>query len=121
MAKAPADTTVPTEQITQREAVKRALAAGNVKPADGVAYVLANFKMQLTNQSFSTLKSQLKKAAGTSEPSDLSHPSANGSAPSSGGTSVKAVNPAELARGVKQLVAAFGAEAVKQMVDVFAE
>jgi hypothetical protein len=57
-------TGAPAGKITQKEAVKQALAAGKDSPSDGVAYVKEQFGITLTNGAFSTLKTQLKKAAG---------------------------------------------------------
>ena len=63
-----ADTAAPAKKVTQREAVTQALAAGKELPPDGVKFVKDTFGMELSNQSFSTLKSQIKKKAGTSTP-----------------------------------------------------
>src|SRR5688572_15567038 len=54
----------PAGKITQKEAVKQALAAGKDSPSDGVIYVKEQFGITLNNGAFSTLKTQLKKAAG---------------------------------------------------------
>jgi hypothetical protein len=58
----------PAEKITQRVAVERALAAGKADPTEGVAYVKEQFDITLNNGGFSTIKSQIKKAAGESKP-----------------------------------------------------
>ena len=55
-------------KITQREAVTQALAAGKELPPDGVKFIKDTFGMEMTNGNFSTLKSQIKKAAGESKP-----------------------------------------------------
>jgi hypothetical protein len=119
------DTEGAAEKITQKEAVKRAIAAGKDSPGDGVAYVKDQFGITLNNGAFSTIKSQLKKASGaTTRGRKPGRPaaSANGVARTGGMTSSgKTPNPADLARGVKLLVSQYGAEAVKSMAEVFAE
>jgi hypothetical protein len=123
-AEAPAETaTAPAEKITQRVAVQRALAAGVDSPADGVAYVKKEFGITLNNQGFSTIKSQLKKAAGESKPAaKRGRPAASANGAVVHKPVANAVSsPAELARAVKELVAAHGVETVKDMVDVFAK
>ena len=107
----------PKEDHPAREAVIAALAAGKESPPDGVKYIKDTFDIDLTKGNFSTIKSQIKKAAGESKPAakpgrPASKPSV---APSMNG------DPATLARQVKSLVAQYGAAAVKGMVEVFAE
>jgi hypothetical protein len=51
-------------KITQKEAVKQAIAAGKDSPTDGVPYIKEKFGITLNNGAFSTIKSQLKKASG---------------------------------------------------------
>jgi len=110
-----------TKKFTQKEAVRQALAAGATHPAAGVRYVKDTFDIQLTNQSFSTLKSQLKKAAEITGMS-LDRPPVSFSGPVVRVVEMrKATNPADLAATIKALVRQHGAEVVKQMVDVFAE
>jgi hypothetical protein len=128
-AESPAETpTAPAEKVTQRVAVERALAAGKDSPADGVAFVKEHFDITLNNGSFSTIKSQLKKAGGTvksagkrGRPAGSTNstvaPKPVGSFPAAG----KVTNAAELAQAVKELVATHGAETVKAMADVFAK
>lgn len=120
-AEAPVETagSQPAEKVTQREAVARALAAGKDSPSAGVAYVKEQFDIVLNNGAFSTIKSQLKKAAGGG-------PAPRGRKPGrpvSGGGIVDngKTNPADLARAVKGLIAAYGAQAVKDMAEVLAE
>jgi hypothetical protein len=126
---APVTETPKTEKITQSEAVMRAVAAGKDQPSDGVQYVKDHFNLEMTNQTFSTVKSKLNKAAGTTSkrgrpagPAKASQPaSATAPAHMNGKpTTAKTGNPAELASAVKQLVAQYGVENVKAMADVFA-
>ena len=115
----------PAEKMTQREAVEKALAAGNQLPADGVPYVLKEFGITLSNQAFSTIKSKINTGGSGTAPKKRGRPaaSANEAAakPVAQSPTAAAANPAELARTVKALVQQHGPEAIKQMVDVFAE
>ncbi|MCE9562102.1 MAG: hypothetical protein K8U57_08610 [Planctomycetes bacterium] len=132
-----AENTTPTdapkaEKPTQAEAVKQAIAAGKGLPSDGVKFIKETFGMELTNSTFSTVKTKLNKGSGTSSgkrgrppgPAKAAAPtskpaSASVAVPTNGkphGTS----GPAELAWAVKQLVKQYGVETVKSMADVFA-
>jgi hypothetical protein len=107
----------PVKKITQREAVQRALAAGKDQPSEGVVFVKESFGIELNKQAFSTLKSQLKSAAGKpseprQEPAVPAAPNSNGKRPS---------DAVELARAVKLLVQQHGAEAMAEMAGVFAD
>lgn len=64
----PAPEAASEGKITQKEAVKQALAAGKELPPDGVKFVKDTFGITLNNGAFSTIKSQIKKAAGESKP-----------------------------------------------------
>lgn len=108
-------------KVTQKEAVKQAIAAGKDQPKAGIEFIKTTFGMELASGSFSTLKSLLKSEGGTKEkkkpdgPAGVAtpkvHPVGNG----------KAANAADLARGVKALVALHGADAVAEMAKVFAD
>lgn len=109
-------------KLTQKEAVKKALAAGHALPTDGVAYIQKKFGLTMTNGAFSTLKSQITTAAGQSgkiapAPKAASPKSASPT-PSNG---KEHDNPAELARKIKELVKQHGVEAVREMAKVFAD
>lgn len=122
---APSAEGVPAGKITQKEAVARAIAAGKDSPSDGVAYVRERFGIALNNGAFSTLKSQLKKA-GDGTPAKRGRkpgrPGASDGARTGGMTSSgRTPNPADLARGIKQLVATYGAVAVGDMLAVLTE
>lgn len=136
MAKKPAETetAVPAaETVTKTEAVRRAIADGVDSPAEGAAYIKDKFGLDITNQQFSTYKSIAKKKSGVA-------PARRGPKPGRKITGVenvlkpreaapnghregngKAVNAADLARAVKQLVSEYGADAVREMTSVFAE
>lgn len=133
---APAETaaTEPTPKLTQREAVKQAIAAGADSPADGVPYIAEKFGLTLNNQSFSTLKSLLKKeregGAKTAEKKGPGRPakaaSSNKAEPEGSrvgnrtqGNELGNGSPAALAQAVKQLIAVYGAGEVVAMAQVF--
>jgi hypothetical protein len=108
------------EKITQRQAVERALAAGKDLPSEGVSFVKDTFGMTLSNQAFSTLKSQIK--SGARKPARTQSKSVASPAVATPSTNGKHRGDAvELARAVKQLVQQHGAEAVAEMAKVFAD
>jgi hypothetical protein len=115
-------TTASIERITQKEAVKRAIAAGKASPTEGVVYIKATFGMDLNTGAFSTLKTLLKK---TGAPAKRGRrPGAKAAATPSGsfaGNGRKTGNAVDLARSVKVLVEQHGAEAVADMAKVFAD
>jgi hypothetical protein len=98
------------EKITQKEAVKRALAAGKDSPSDGVAFVKEQFGITLNNGGFSTLKTQLKKASGAT-------PAKRGRKP---GRPAASSNGTAKTGGISSSGKA-GAEAVRDMASVFEE
>jgi hypothetical protein len=113
--------TTPTEKITQREAVRLALAAGKEQPAEGVKFVKENFGRTLSNQAFSTLKSQLK-SGGRKPAKPQPKPTAVSPATATPSANGKYRGDAvDLARAVKLLVQQHGAEAVSEMAKVFAD
>lgn len=118
----------PDGTVTKTEAVKRALADGVTKPQDGVEYVREKFGLEMTAQAFSATKSLLRKKGGegagsgrearAAAPAEQTLPGGgvnggNGHVPRNGSP-----DPVDLARQVKQLVAQYGAQAVKDMADV---
>jgi len=114
----------PAEKMTQREAVEKALAAGMDTPAEGVPYVKGQFGIVLDNQAFSSIKSKIKSGSGAAaKQPGRPDASANGAVAHkpAAKTPPAVTNPAELARAVKELVTAHGAETIKDMVDVFAK
>jgi hypothetical protein len=123
MAKQKAAGEAPTEKITQKEAVRRALAAGKDSPSEGVVYVREQFGIALKdNQAFSTLKSQINKAAGATGTGKRGRPPAPATVPAAArSTNAKAASSAELARAVKGLIATYGAGEVAAMVTVLSE
>jgi hypothetical protein len=104
--------------MTKSEAMTAAINDGVVKPKEAVEYIKTRFGIDVNTQQFSTHKSLSKKKKG--EPTRAKRapgPKPAAATPSNG----KHGDPADLARQVKALVAAYGAGAVKGMVEVFAE
>lgn len=103
----------------------KAIAAGKDSPSDGVAYIQEQFGIALNNGAFSTLKSQWKKAVGGPPAKSGRGPgrpaASNGTRPGGMTPSGKALNSADLAWGIKQLVATYGAVAVGDMLAVLTE
>lgn len=99
------------------DAVREALKEGLEKPIDAVAFIKEKFNIEMTPQTFSTTKSQLKakEAAGGKAPKAKATTAKVAGHDSMGGS------PAELARSVKGLVEKFGAGAVQEMASVFEE
>ena len=93
--------------MTKMDAVRKALEVGKEKPADGVAYILEQFQVEIAPQMFSAYKTHLKK-----------HGETSGRGRRTGG---KVGDPAELARKVKELVDQYGAKTVSNMLGVFSD
>jgi hypothetical protein len=101
--------------MSKTAAVRAAIAEGVDKPADGVSYVKEKFGVDITAQYFSIIKSQVKKKG----PSPRVRKTASGTTGVGNGKAVGTA--ADLARQVKTLVEAYGADAVKGMAEVFAD
>lgn len=101
---APAE--APGGTISKMEAVRRTLAAGVEKPQEGVEYVRREFGLEIPTPVFSSYKSQIRAKDNSSRPR-----SARGRVSPVG-------DPVELARDVKELVQRYGADAVRDMIDV---
>lgn len=102
---------VPPGAISKSEAVRRALADGVDQPADGVAYILSQFGIEMGSQHFSAVKSAHLKKQGiptvNTRFQKVETPDVNG-------------EPDLLAaiEAMKPLVAALGAEKVKRIADL---
>jgi hypothetical protein len=128
-AEATADAAAPAKKPTQKDAVIAALAAGKESPPDGIKFIKDTFDIDLTKGNFSTIKSQVKKAAGAptaarkpGRPAGSSTSVGNGKAPAGVSSSNgKFTNAADLAMAVKTLVKQYGVEAVADMTKVFAD
>lgn len=107
-------------KITQKEAVKKAIAAGKDSPADGVAYVKEQFGITLNNGAFSTIKSQLKKASGTNvSAGKRGRPSGAKAAPAAKPSANGVPNMALQIEAIKTLCASLGVDQVKQIAELF--
>jgi membrane-associated protease RseP (regulator of RpoE activity) len=116
---APPDPTA-TATISKADAVRAALAEGKDSPEEGVEFIKTKYGIEMTKPTFSSYKAQdkaRKAKAGNGKPA----PAAPRPKPVAASSNGHAGNPAELAREVKALVEKFGAVAVKEMTDVFAE
>ncbi|WP_422930160.1 hypothetical protein [Singulisphaera sp. PoT] len=110
--------------VSKAEAVRRAVAAGNERPAEGVAYILDEFGIEMDNKTFSLNKAQQKsrearKAEAAPAPRvESGRPIEGFLAPpprkmSSGGGDL-----IEVMEKMKPLVAMHGADQVKRLVDL---
>ncbi|WP_422929655.1 hypothetical protein [Singulisphaera sp. PoT] len=108
--------------VSKAEAVRRAVAAGNERPAEGVDYVLDEFGIEMDNKTFSLNKAQQKsRDARKAE----SAPRVEGGRPIDG---ILAPPPRKAPSGggdlidvmerMKPLVAQHGAEQVKRLADL---
>ena len=79
-------------------------------------FIKDTFDIQLTNESFSTLKSQIKKAGGTSKPAAKPGPQASKPAVSS---TNGVPNVAHSIEAIKTLVDQLGVDQVKQIAEIF--
>ena len=115
--------------VNQADLVRKAVAAGHEKPADGVAYIKDEFGVDIDPKYYSVAKSQLKKRE--AKASFSAEPAKPGRKPKSPAPVVEGyVAPPEKPKaagepdvllaleGVKELVGQFGAERVKKMVDL---
>lgn len=99
--------------LSKADAVRAALAAGYDNPADGVAWIKGTHGLDVTNQAFSSYKMAEKKkreGAGGSKAVRVGRPSKNGHG-----------DVLDVARQVKQLVDAHGADVVRECLKLFAD
>jgi hypothetical protein len=125
---APAPPTTPEpapqqgEQISKKEAVKRALAEGVQGPAEGADFIRKRFGLEMTPQHFSTYKSSLKSAAGKPparrgrKPGRPAGGEGDEVAPVARKSSGDAV---EAAREVKELCERYGSDTVRGLSELF--
>jgi hypothetical protein len=93
--------------MSKAEAVRQAIAAGVDQPQEASAYIKEKFGLEVSPPMFSSYKSQMKKRQG-----GRGRRKARGNGPAGG---------VDLARKVKALVDEYGADAVKEMAEVFGE
>lgn len=112
----------PTEKLTQKEAVKRAMDAGKDQPIEGVGYIKEEFGMVLSTQIFSTLKSQLRKASGAPALRTRTHTPTRTTphSPYRHSTPTPS-NAGELVRTLKGLIETFGPDAVREVAEALAD
>lgn len=103
-------------EITKREAVRRALAAGRDKPKEGVAFIRKEFGIDIQPHAFSLNKVAIRKQLARKQQSERREGQRL-----TVGSSDDEDDAAALARAVKQLAERYGPEAVRRMLDVFAD
>jgi hypothetical protein len=109
----------PPGAISKSEAVRRALADGMGQPADGVAYIQSQFGIEMGPQHFSAVKSAHLKKQGIATVNTrfqmraAPEQAANSSAPSNGERDL-----IESLETLKPLIAQYGADKVKRLVDL---
>jgi len=109
--------------ISKSEAVRRALAAGKELPDEGVAYIRQQFGIEIAKPHFSATKSQIKKREGgpaKGNPGRKPTTAAEGylAPPPKQRPSDDAPDLIESLEALKPLVAEYGAEKVKRLVDL---
>jgi hypothetical protein len=101
----------PPGAISKSEAVRRALADGVDQPADGVAYILSKFGIEMGPQHFSAVKSAHLKKQGIPTV-NTRFQKADTAAPNGEPDLLAAIE------AMKPLVAALGSEKVKRIADL---
>jgi hypothetical protein len=109
-------------KMKKSDAMREAIKRGIDKPQDASEFIKSEFGLDVTPQVFSSFKSISKKKGGNSSggkrrgrPPQAQVATGGGV----GGGNGRSSSPAELARAVKTLVDAHGAEAIREMVGVF--
>jgi hypothetical protein len=116
----PESSAPPAEKITQRVAVQRALDAGKDSPPDGVKFVKEQFGITLNNGGFSTIKSQINKAKGTSKPRGKpGRPAGAKAAPAAKPSANGVPNMALQVEAIKTLVETLGVDQVVAIAQLF--
>jgi len=111
------------KNISQAEAVRQAIAAGKDLPSDGTDFIMTNYGIDMTNQTFSSYKSQQKirdnKQNGHSSSGPKSSQGVEGYlAPPSKRSLNGETDVLEALEAVKPLIAQHGVEQLKRMVDL---
>lgn len=106
----------PPGAISKSEAVRRALADGVDQPADGVAYILSQFGIEMGPQHFSAVKSVHLKKQGIPTVNTRFQPKTDAS-PKEATLSGEG-DLLESLEILKPLIAQFGADKVKRLVDL---
>jgi len=108
-------------KMKKSDAMREAIKRGIDKPQAASEFIKSEFGLDVTPQVFSSFKSISKKKGGNSSGKRRGRPPQAQVATTSGvgNGNGRSSSPAELARAVKSLVDAHGAEAVKEMVGVF--
>lgn len=101
----------PAKSVSKADAVRAALADGIESPEDGVAFLKAQYGIEMSKQMWSTYKAQLKARA---KKQSGAQPAKRGPKPASpAGDIIDDIS------AVKGLVAKLGGAQVKKLVDLF--
>ncbi len=105
------------EKPNKTEAIRRALAAGKIKPQEAVEWIKQQFDLDVSTQTFSTTKVQLQKKTGTQVGAGSRRPvrSVFTRPAPGGGTQL------DLVRSVKALISQHGPDAVREVIDILAD
>lgn len=106
------------------QAVREAIAAGHDKPQDGVAWVKAQYDLDITPAFFSTIKTASKKGSThvVRKPATMRPLAARPVVTHSRvGVIAGKDQSIDLAREVKRLISTYGSVAVSEMVSLFTE
>jgi hypothetical protein len=109
----------PEPPITKTEAIRRAMAAGKDVPSSGVPWIRDTFGIKVSDQMFSTVKSQIN-GGGKGKKKAKPTPTVPTPTPATKPKTV-AVASVELAKQIKFLVRMYGADAVLDMAALFAD
>jgi hypothetical protein len=103
--------------INKSEAVRRALADGVVQPIEGVTYIKSHFGIEIGPQHFSAVKSTYMKKLGTPTVNTRFQPTSAKTATRTT-TAIGEANLIESLETLKPLVAQFGVDKVRRLVDL---
>jgi hypothetical protein len=125
--KSAAATSAKAEIMTKAEAVRRALAAGKDSPSEGVPYIRKEFRIEIAPQMFSAYKAQAKAREAKQPGAPKGRPGRKPRAAVEGYLApppppkIEPTGEGDLLdalKAIKPLIAQYGADKVKQMVDL---
>lgn len=105
--------------VTKADAVRAAVAHGADVPAEGVAYIKAQFGIDITPQHFSSIKSQHKAKAGKPAGRRGRKPGTPATAAAPTRAAIGIPNVAGPLTTIKHLVETLGVDQVKEIAEIF--
>ena len=108
----------PKPPVQKTEAVRQALAAGKDMPSAGVAWIKETLGVEVTNQQFSSYKTQEKAKGSAASSKAVPVPVASNGAVHRNGSVGHGLS-LDAAKQVKELVGKFGAKTVKELAELF--